>query len=155
MKKPLNTKEHIVQTFIDILSKKTVSGVSIQDICKCAFISRRAFYNYFDNLEQLADFSCYFIVMKTSATNDFESLVTTLIHYSPYINKLINTNYFNNIHRHLTIAIANTVRTVTSNNSLRASAIAFLLLDFLREGKDMSILNEIISLYHTFFGRSN
>ena len=151
MKYSLSTKEYIAQTFIDILSAKNVSRVSIQDICKCAFISRRTFYNYFDNLDQLADFTCSFIVLRNPATSDFESLVTTLINFSPYINKLINANYFKTIHHHLTTAITNTVNTATPNKPLLASAIAFLLLDFLHEGKDKSILNDIVLLYHAFF----
>ena len=49
------TKNIIKETFIDLLSEKDISKVSVSEICKIADINRATFYRYYLDVFDLLD----------------------------------------------------------------------------------------------------
>lgn len=152
------TKVIIAEAYLALLSsdKKT----TVQEICRDAFVSRRTFYNYFTNLEQLQEFTCKQLLLHGSTgSEDFPALISLLESKTPHIKALIEAGCSELLLRHLISAILSTVvcdvgvstsASACQNPRMAASALAHLLLEYVR-GDSCGSAGDIMSLYNFLF----
>lgn len=61
----MNSKEKIINSFVDLVLQNKSSDITVKDICNLAKISRKTFYNYFSDTHQIIE---YFFIDKIEKT---------------------------------------------------------------------------------------
>ncbi|MDE6504460.1 MAG: TetR/AcrR family transcriptional regulator [Clostridia bacterium] len=61
----MNSKEKIINSFVELVLQNKSSDITVKDICSLANISRKTFYNYFSDTHQIIE---YFFIDKIEKT---------------------------------------------------------------------------------------
>lgn len=64
------TRDQLLHAFFDLLESKSYEEIKIVDICDKAHLSRKTFYTYFENKEDLLDYLAQIISLCYSETDD-------------------------------------------------------------------------------------
>ena len=51
----MNTKDAVIQSYMDLVIQKNTTDVKVADICHNANISRKTFYNYFADKQEILE----------------------------------------------------------------------------------------------------
>lgn len=129
----------IVKEFLQMLLDRNSGKLSVQNICRRCFISRRTFYNYFDTIQHLEEKAVDFLFLSNDDEGEiypfsnFSELLTNPQHRSAYINQiLLTTSLQPYVHSQLAKAIT-TISSHTSEKNispLLCSGLAHTLLDW-------------------------